>query len=160
MGFKFSVVPKSFHQITAIIVLVHMIFLSQSAFADPLKTSPETTTTSTQLPAINSQKNETSDIDSINLDYLKGYFIDTGKILSSPVHWDSKDWLKFGAVAGITAGLFMVDGKVRDFAHSHQSNVAGKFATIGNDLGNGLYTLPPVGAFYLYGYLNNDTKAR
>ena len=101
-----------------------------------------------------------TDVDKINLNYAKDYFVDTGKIVAAPLHWEAKDWLKVGLVLGATSSLFLVDQKVKDFAQNHQSPVASKFATVGNDLGNGLYTLPPLGAFYLYGYLNDDHKAR
>jgi membrane-associated phospholipid phosphatase len=102
----------------------------------------------------------TSDVDSINLKYVKGYFVDTGKILVSPLHWETGDWIKLGLVLGATSSLFLVDEKVRDFAQDHQSPVASKFAMVGNAFGNTLYALPPVGAFYLYGYLADDSKAR
>jgi membrane-associated phospholipid phosphatase len=105
-------------------------------------------------------KTATSDVDSINFKYIKGYFVDTGKILVSPLHWETGDWIKLGLVLGATSSLFLVDEKVRDFSQNHQSPVASKFAVVGNALGNTLYTLPPVGAFYLYGYLADDSKAR
>lgn len=103
---------------------------------------------------------EPADVDSLNLNYLKGYVSDAGKLVTAPVSWDKKDWLKVGVVAGVTASLFLVDKNVKSFAQSHQSGVASKFAMVGNDLGNSLYTLPPLGAFYLYGYLADDHKAR
>jgi membrane-associated phospholipid phosphatase len=103
---------------------------------------------------------ESGDVDSINLKYLKGYVSDAGKLVTAPVNWDKKDWLKVGVVAGVTASLFLVDRNVKSFAQSHQSGVASKFAMVGNDLGNSKYTLPPLGAFYLYGYLADDHKAR
>ncbi|HEY5513938.1 MAG TPA: phosphatase PAP2 family protein [Geomonas sp.] len=91
---------------------------------------------------------------------MKGYLVDTGKMVASPVHWETRDWLKLGLVLGVTSSLFLVDQKVKDFAQSHQSPVASKFALVGNDLGDPFYTLPPIGAFYLYGYLADDSKAR
>jgi membrane-associated phospholipid phosphatase len=103
---------------------------------------------------------DTLDVENINLKYAKGIFIDAGKIVVSPLHWETKDWLKLGMVLGVTSSLFLVDEKVKNFAQSHQSPVASKFAVVGNDLGNPLYTLPPLGAFYLYGYLADDSKAK
>jgi len=103
---------------------------------------------------------QSTDVSKIDLKYLKGYVVDAGRIFTSPLQWEGSDWLKVGGVVGGTAGLFLVDQKVKNFAQSHQSTVASKFATVGNDLGNPLYTLPPVGAFYLYGYLADDSKAR
>jgi membrane-associated phospholipid phosphatase len=101
-----------------------------------------------------------TDVDKINLKYLGGYFVDTGKILASPLHWEAKDWLKAGMVLGVTSSLFLVDQKVKDFAQDHQSPIASKFAAVGNGLGDGFYALSPVGAAYLYGYLADDHKAR
>ncbi|HJV64813.1 MAG TPA: phosphatase PAP2 family protein [Geomonas sp.] len=100
------------------------------------------------------------DIDRLNIPYLKSVVSDTGRILTSPIRWDKKDWLKVGLVLGVTGTLFLVDQKVKDFAQDHQNHVASGFASIGNDLGNGLYTLPAVGAFYVYGALGDDHKAR
>ena len=111
-------------------------------------------------PALAVPEAAVSDVDYINLTYVKGMFVDTGRMFAAPVHWEGKDWLKFGLVLGVTSGLFLVDEKVKDFAQSHQSRVASKFASVGNAMGEPLYTLPPVGAFYLYGYLADDSKAR
>lgn len=96
----------------------------------------------------------------LSVKYFKGYLTDTGKILSAPLHFDAMDWLKVGVVGGVTSGLFLVDSKVKDFAQGHHSTVLDKFSTVGNDLGNPLYTLPPLGAFYVYGLMNDDAKAR
>jgi membrane-associated phospholipid phosphatase len=138
--------------------------LTLPAFADPSIPAPAATGASVALARgdqdANPADSSTPDIDRLDLQYAKGLFVDTGKILVSPLHWEPKDWLKAGLVLGVASSLLLVDEKVKDFAQSHQSPVASKFATVGNDLGNGLYTLPPVGAFYLYGYLADDHKAR
>lgn len=96
----------------------------------------------------------------ISADYLKGYLNDTGKIVTSPLRADSSDWLKVGGVFAVTGGLFLVDANIRDFSQHNQSSTANKFASAGQMLGSPFYTLPPVGAFYLYGYLRDDSKAR
>jgi len=148
---------------------IGIIFLSTALYNLPVSAEPlNQPTSSTASVVVTSPENRdpkpvdvaTSDVDSINLKYLKGYFVDTGKIVAAPLHWEAKDWLKLGVVLGVTSSLFLVDQNVKNFAQSHQSHVASGFATVGNDLGNGLYTLPPVGAFYLYGYLADDHKAR
>ena len=135
-----------------------------SAYADSLSQSPpgkETVVVNTAAKPEDLPGPDTGDdVDSINLKYLKGYLVDGGKIVASPLHWEAKDWLKVGIVLGVTSSLFLVDQSVKNFAQSHQSHVASKFATVGNDLGNGLYTLPPLGALYLYGSLADDSRAR
>lgn len=98
--------------------------------------------------------------DRVTGEYVKGYFTDTGKMLASPVSWDGSDWLKAGLVVGATSGLFFADADIRDSAQRNQSSIGDKGAAVGNALGNPLYTLPPLGLFYLYGHLNDDPKAR
>ncbi len=144
-------------------VFLGTTLLSFPAFA--ASAAPLTPTAATDQAATPAQDQKSadavsSDVDSVNLTYLKGYFVDTGKLFVAPLHWESRDWLKVGVVIGITSSLLLVDKQVKNFAQSHQSPVASKFALLGNDLGNPFYTLPPVGAFYLYGYLADDPKAR
>jgi membrane-associated phospholipid phosphatase len=98
--------------------------------------------------------------DHISGEYVKGYFTDTGKIVASPVNWGGNDWLKAGLIIGATSGLYFADADIRDFAQRNQSSTGDKGATIGNALGNPLYTLPPLALFYLYGHINEDPKAR
>jgi membrane-associated phospholipid phosphatase len=98
--------------------------------------------------------------DRITGEYVIGYFSDTGKILASPTHWDGSDWLKAGLVLGATTGLVFADADIRNTAQRNQSSSGDTFASVGNALGNPLYTLPPLGLFYLYGHLNEDQKAR
>jgi membrane-associated phospholipid phosphatase len=98
--------------------------------------------------------------ESISADYLRGYLTDTGKIVTSPLRADTRDWLKIGGVFAITGGLIIVDADIRDFAQKKHSSIADSFASAGQKLGSPLYTLPPVGAFYLYGYLRDDSRAR
>ena len=85
---------------------------------------------------------------------------DTGKILTSPLHWDGADWAKAGAVAGITGGLFFADTAVRDFSQKHQSSVANGFAIVGNAMGDPVYAPVMVGSVYFYGLFMDDLKAR
>jgi membrane-associated phospholipid phosphatase len=116
------------------------------AASDPAKTG------SAQIPS--------AQPDSISGEYVKGYFTDTGRMLVSPASWDGTDWLKAGLVIGATSGLYFADADIRNFAQRNQSPAGNKGATVGNALGNPLYTLPPLGLFYLYGHFNEDPKAR
>ncbi len=68
--------------------------------------------------------------------------------------------MKAGLVIGATSGLYFADGDIRDLAQRNQSSTGHNVAAVGNALGNPLYTLPPLGLFYLYGHLNEDPKAR
>ena len=96
----------------------------------------------------------------INVEYVKGYLSDAGKIVLSPASWDKSDWLKAGLVVGTTAGLFLVDREARNLTQRNQGSLGDAGATIGNAFGNPLYTLPPLGLLYLYGHVYEDGKAR
>jgi membrane-associated phospholipid phosphatase len=156
---------KVFHCLIIINMSVCILtLLSVPAYSESLSISTvEQTSNSTASTATLPSKpvdNMTSADDSISTDYIKGIAVNTGKIIISPLHWESSDWLKAGVVAGVTGGLFFVDRTIHDFTQRNHSSVANKFATVGNDFGSPLYILPPVGAFYLYGYLSDDKKAR
>ena len=103
---------------------------------------------------------EAATFDKMDLGYFKGYAYDTGKMIASPLKWESRDWLKFGMVVGGTSSLFLVDKEVNRFARKNQSGVASKFSDVGNFIGEPKYLFPSVGAFYLYGFLADDGKAR
>lgn len=101
-----------------------------------------------------------SNSDKLDLDYVKGFATDTGKILSSPLHWEARDWIKTGLVLGGTGSLILLDQGVKSFAQKHQSSVASGFATFGTALGEPLNLFPALGAAYLYGHLADDTRVR
>ena len=151
-------------KLTAGMILLGAALLSSPVYADsPDQSPPIGASAAPRAPELEKPApgdGSAAEVDKINLHYLKDYFVDTGKIVISPVLWDSKDWLKLGAVVGVTSGMFLIDKGVNSFARRNQSPVATDFARVGNTLGNPLYTLPPVGAFYLYGYLADDSRAR
>ena len=149
---------------TAWVILLSATVFSLPANAAPLN-QPGAETAGVELKTSQNRDATTTDdsrtdVDSFNLKYARGVAIDTGKIIASPLHWEAKEWLKAGLVLGVASSLLLVDEKVKNFAQDHQSPVASKFALVGNDLGNSAYALPPLGVFYLYGTLANDSKAR
>lgn len=96
----------------------------------------------------------------ITAEYVKGYFNDTGRILASPTDWDRNDWLKAGLVIGATSGLLLADADIKNFAQKNQSSAGDIFASVGNALGNPLFTVPPLALLYIYCHINDDAKAR
>lgn len=98
--------------------------------------------------------------DRISGKYFTGYFYDTKNILTSPVDWNSTDWLKAGLVVGATVGLYMVDEDIKEFSQKHQGKAGDALASVGNALGDPLFTLPPLSLLYLYGHYYDDQRAR
>lgn len=97
---------------------------------------------------------------SLNLKYFKSYILDTKNIITSPFRWEKSHWLEASLITGITAGLYAYDQEIQDWMQDNRNNTTDKIAEITKPFGNGMYTLPPLGAFYLYGYFLKDDRAR
>lgn len=145
-------------------VAILMLVTSLPAYAEPPITPVKELTQPVAEPAnyIPSQTQITlpAQPDRVTSEYVKGYITDTGKMIASPAKWDGSDWLTAGLIVGATTGVYFADADIRKFAQRNQSSTGDKFAVVGNALGNPLYTLPPLGLFYLYGHINEDPKAR
>ncbi len=128
--------------------------------ADHEKSSCKETVETAKIDAAQPPAAQPPQPDRITGEYVKSYFTDTGRILASPAKWDGSDWLKAGLIIGATSGIYFVDADIRNFAQRNRSSVGNRFSTVGNDLGDPLYTLPALGLFYLYGHLYEDPKAR
>ena len=98
--------------------------------------------------------------DRITSDYVRDYLVDSGRLVTAPTRWDGSAWITAAAVAGATTAVYFVDSDIRTFAQRNQSSLGDRTADLGNALGNPLYTLPPLGLFYLYGQVTDDSKAR
>jgi hypothetical protein len=94
----------------------------------------------------------------LDVDYLKGYLTDTGYIVTSPAHWDGRDWLTASLVVGGTLGLYAVDEDIRDFFQDNQSDSDDTIATIAEPFGNGFVVVPALGGLYLYGYFADNNR--
>jgi len=101
-----------------------------------------------------------SDEMNLNKDYLRGFISDTGRLVASPSRWDNTDWLKAGVFLGITAGLYSLDDEIRDWLQGCRSNATDRISDLVRPFGEGVYTVPSLGLFYLYGYLYSDKRAK
>jgi len=157
-------------KVTAAVIFLGSTLFSFSVHAEPVNSSSppaavSVQATSAQLDlglteADKPARADNGDVDKLDLKYAKGYLTDAGRLATSPLRWESNDWLKFGLVIGGTATLFLVDEKVKDLSQNNQNSVGKGFASIGNTIGDPLVAFPALGAFYLYGHLADDSKAR
>ncbi|MBV5339710.1 MAG: phosphatase PAP2 family protein [Deltaproteobacteria bacterium] len=143
--------------ISAAAIVVQLAGISVAEVNDEVLNKPasEAVTDSGQIMAT-----QPAQPDRITAEYVKGYFSDSGRILASPVNWNSSDWLKTALVAGAASGLYFADADIKGFSQRNQSSAGDKVAAVGNALGNPFYTVPSLGLFYLYGHFNEDPKAR
>jgi membrane-associated phospholipid phosphatase len=96
-----------------------------------------------------------------SVSYLKSYFTDTREIIRSPLQWDATDVGNLTMVAGATAFLALHDEKLNNFVSGNQSKVLKNISHFGiAPFGNGIYSLPLLGAVYLGGAIagNNYDK--
>jgi len=96
----------------------------------------------------------------LNKAYLKGIISDTATLITSPSGWDNRDWLKAGIFAGITAGLYAFDDDIQDWAQERRNSTTDRVSDFARPFGEGIYTIPSLGLFYLYGHLYNDRRAK
>ncbi|UCH81026.1 MAG: phosphatase PAP2 family protein [Nitrospiraceae bacterium] len=128
------------YRIITLLVLLAMLSISMSKNAVYAQTEPET------------GNNEIS----LNSDYFKGIFTDTKDIVTSPLKWDKKNWLKASLVAGVTLGLFVFDEDINDWIQDNRHDDLSEFA---NRFG-GKNIVPPLFLLYAAGYVSKNIKAQ
>ena len=95
----------------------------------------------------------------MNKDYLKGYLTDTGAIVTSPLRWTKGDWMVASLVVGAAAGLYAYDQDIKEWAQKRKGETTDRLSSLVKPFGDGFYTVPALGLFYLYGYAREDAKA-
>ncbi len=94
-------------------------------------------------------------------DYFKSYWTAIKKTATGPGHWNKKEWIAFGGVVVGGTVLYIYDGQIRDFFQSHRTHTTDQISKYGFEpWGSGIYTLPLLGGFYLYGLSARNQKAR
>jgi len=96
----------------------------------------------------------------INKEFISEGLRNTRDVYTSPLSWDSSDWLEAGIFAGSAVLFYAYDRQLQDFVQDHRSNVLGSLTDVTNYLGNGYVVLPAEALLYCYGALAKDEKAR
>lgn len=90
----------------------------------------------------------------------KDFFSGAKSVFTAPLRWEKSDWTKASLTIGVTMGLYAYDQDVQDWTQEKRNNDTDKIASFAKPFGDGRYILPAMGAFYLYGYLFEDERAR
>ncbi len=94
-----------------------------------------------------------------NFDYSFDYVLETprvaGKLLSSPLEWEKKEWATLGIISASTILAFTLDEEVRELAQKNQNNTLDKLFSSTRLVGEGL----PTALFFTYGLVFQDQKA-
>ncbi len=100
-------------------------------------------------------------IDSVRFNkyYLKKYWVDTKGMITSPAHWDNRDWTRFGIFVAGTASLITVDAPVQKFWQHHQYHWADNVSTYGLEPFGAAYSGAIVLGFLGHGLICNKSKS-
>jgi membrane-associated phospholipid phosphatase len=126
-----------------------VLAISLSAFAAENPTVPTSTTQAADTRTPSTE---------LNSDYFAGYLTDTGRILTSPVRWDSSDWLKASVVTGVAVGLYTQDDRIQTWVQNHKTTATRNLADIANK--TFILSFPALVGLGTYGYISSDEKAR
>jgi membrane-associated phospholipid phosphatase len=88
------------------------------------------------------------------------FFHDAGRIFTSPLRFESGDWLATGAVLGTTALLLISDVPVRKLSERNQSAPADGLFSVGESYGQYKYGLGISGAVYAGGLIFGSRDVR
>ena len=66
----------------------------------------------------------------LSVSYAKRLLKDTGTILTSPLRWETRDWLVFGGVGLATGGLMFADKGIRNYVQKNKNDATDTLAAI------------------------------
>jgi len=98
---------------------------------------------------------------SINKAYLNSYWSNTKALVVRPAHWNTGQWIGAGAVAATTAVLFTQDKAIATYFRGlPQGNFEQVNKYFFDPFGKMYYTIPLMGAFYIYGATAKKDKPK
>lgn len=110
---------------------------------------------------LKSQNNIDSAKCSVDKEYFKSLATDFPALIASPAHWDKKEWIGAGAVLGTSVFLYSQDKQIADFWQNNRTDGLDKAEKYFFDpLGKMYYTIPLMGAFYIYGAATDKNKPK
>jgi membrane-associated phospholipid phosphatase len=66
----------------------------------------------------------------VSVNYAKRLLQDTGTILTSPLRWDTRDWLLLAGVGAATGGLMFADKEIRNQVQKNKNDATDTLASI------------------------------
>ncbi len=97
----------------------------------------------------------------VNKAYIKSYWENGKGLITSPIRWSTGEWITAGAVVGTTAILFTQDEAIASyFRELPEGNFEQVNKYFYDPFGKMYYTIPLMGAFYLYGAAAQKEKPK
>ncbi|MBA4320785.1 MAG: hypothetical protein C0412_20535 [Flavobacterium sp.] len=83
--------------------------------------------------------------------------INTGyKLITSPAHFETSDWIYGGLAVAATGITILVDNDIRNNFKNNHTRLLDNIADVGHNYGNAAYAIAFSGAFYLGGKIFRD----
>jgi membrane-associated phospholipid phosphatase len=97
----------------------------------------------------------------VNKSYIKSYWTDSKGLITSPIRWKKGEWIAAGAIIGTTAILFTQDEAIATYFRGlPEGNFEQANKYFYDPFGKMYYTIPLMGAFYIYGAAAHKTKPK
>jgi membrane-associated phospholipid phosphatase len=80
-------------------------------------------------------------------------------VITSPLHWKTKEWCQAGAVTAITAGLYCNDQEIKDWAQRNRNSTTDNASFAFRQAGEGFVVVPVLAAWWLGGTLFKNDRA-
>lgn len=93
-------------------------------------------------------------------DYFKGYLTDSKRLLTSPMRFERKEWIKLSLVLGGGLTLYLLDENIKDWTQDQKNSTTEDISTLAEHMGDGRYLLGAMGGFYLLGHATDDIRAK
>jgi membrane-associated phospholipid phosphatase len=93
-------------------------------------------------------------------DYWLNYFWNVPRFFTSPLRFDTEDWIKTGAFVVATGAAFVADEDIRRFFRHNRSHIGDAIAAVGYRLGDGKSIVGGSALAYAAGYAAGDVKSR
>jgi len=97
----------------------------------------------------------------VDKEYFKSLATDLPALIASPVKWSKKEWIGAATVIGVSSVLYSQDKQIADFWQRNRTDELDKANEYFFDpFGKMYYTIPLMGAFYIYGSAANKNKPK
>jgi membrane-associated phospholipid phosphatase len=106
-------------------------------------------------------QHKTDSICRVDKAYIKSYWTNTKGLITSPARWSTGEWIAAGTVVAGTAVLFTQDEAINDyFTGLPEGNFDNWNTYFFDPFGKMYYTIPLMGAFYIYGAATKKSKPK
>lgn len=96
-----------------------------------------------------------------NKSYVKSYWFDTRAIIKAPLHWNKNQWLAFGGLTLVAAGVYFKDEQIQNTFQINRSHAGDQITRyLIEPWGSGLYSAALLAVLYTDGLLSMNARLK